>query len=153
MKGGTFITRCRFGFPRQECDRATLLTVDQCMKLSHTTVDQCMKLSHTKMYNLVHACSEIISITLVTTSMWYYLKSKHVLMTMFLLSHIVYIHSCSAAPHAIHRSSLNTEWRQLMVVESVLNELEHLVPLSQMMLSTSCNGSEEHIQHCVVPSV
>ena len=48
MNGGTFITRCRFGFPRQECDRATLLTVDQCMKLSHT-----------KMYNLVRACSEI----------------------------------------------------------------------------------------------
>ena len=48
VKGGTFITRCRFGFPHQECDRATLLTVDQCMKLSHR-----------KMYNLVHACSEI----------------------------------------------------------------------------------------------
>ena len=89
-------------------------------------------------------------ITLVTTSMWYYLKSKHVLMTMFLLFHIVYIQSCSATPHAIHRSSLNTEWRQLMVVESVLNELEHLetIPLPQMMMSTSCNGSEEHTTLC-----
>ena len=40
-----------------------------------------------------------------------------------------------------------------MVVESVLNELEHLetFPLPQMMMvSTSCNGSEEH---CVVPLV
>ena len=69
-------------------------------------------------------------------------------MTMFLLSHIVYIQSCSATPHKIHRSSLNTEWRQLMVLESVLNELEHLetFPLPQMMVSISCNG-------CVVPSV
>ena len=48
MKGGTFITRCRFGFPHQECDCATLLTVDLCMKLSHR-----------KLYNLVRACSEI----------------------------------------------------------------------------------------------
>ena len=37
----TFITRCRFGFPRQERDEATLLTVEECMKLSHR-----------KMYNL-----------------------------------------------------------------------------------------------------
>lgn len=44
VKGGTFITRCRFGFPRQECNSATL---------------NCMKLSHTQMYNLVRACSEI----------------------------------------------------------------------------------------------
>ena len=48
MKGGTFITQCRFGFPRQECDNATLLSVDQCMKRAHR-----------KMYNLAHACSEI----------------------------------------------------------------------------------------------
>ena len=48
MKGGTFVTRCRFGFPRQECESATLLSVDQCMKLSHR-----------KMYNLARACSEI----------------------------------------------------------------------------------------------
>ena len=91
---------------------------------------------------------QYISITLVTTSMWYYLKSKHVLMTMFLLSHIVYI---QATPHAIHRSSLNTEWRQLMVVDSVLNELEHLetFPLAQMMVSTSCNGSEENTYNTV----
>ena len=42
-----------------------------------------------------------------------------------------------------------------MVVESVLKELEHLeaIPLPQMMVSSSCNGSEEHTQHCVVPSV
>ena len=33
--GDTFITRCRFGFPRQECSTATLLSVDECMKLSH----------------------------------------------------------------------------------------------------------------------
>ena len=37
----TFITRCRFGFPRQERDEATLLSVEECMKLSHR-----------KMYNL-----------------------------------------------------------------------------------------------------
>ena len=37
----TFITRCRFGFPRQERDEVTLLTVEECMKLSHR-----------KMYNL-----------------------------------------------------------------------------------------------------
>ena len=29
---GTFITRCRFSFPRQECEKATLLTVEECMK-------------------------------------------------------------------------------------------------------------------------
>ena len=32
--GDTFIMRCRFGFPRQECT-ATLLSVDKSMKLSH----------------------------------------------------------------------------------------------------------------------
>ena len=35
VKGGTFITRCRFGFPREECESATLLSVDECMKLAH----------------------------------------------------------------------------------------------------------------------
>ena len=32
---GTYITQCRFGFPRPTCDSATLLSVDECMKLSH----------------------------------------------------------------------------------------------------------------------
>ena len=32
---GTFITRCRFSFPRQECEKATLLTVEECMKQHH----------------------------------------------------------------------------------------------------------------------
>ena len=36
--GDTFITRCRFGFPRQECTTATLLSVDECMKLSHRKI-------------------------------------------------------------------------------------------------------------------
>ena len=30
-----FITRCRFGFPRQTRETATLLSVEECMKLSH----------------------------------------------------------------------------------------------------------------------
>ena len=32
---GTFITRCRFGFPCPTCERATLFSVSECMKLSH----------------------------------------------------------------------------------------------------------------------
>ena len=46
--GDTFITRCRFGFPRQECTTATLLSVDECMKLSHG-----------KMYTLPRSPEEI----------------------------------------------------------------------------------------------
>ena len=46
--GDTFITRCRFGFPRQECSTATLLSVDECMKLSHR-----------KMYTLPRSPEEI----------------------------------------------------------------------------------------------
>ena len=30
---GTFITRCRFGFPRQICESATLLSVDDCIEI------------------------------------------------------------------------------------------------------------------------
>ena len=40
----TFITRCRFGFPREARDEATLLSVEECMKLSCTTF-------HARMYN------------------------------------------------------------------------------------------------------
>ena len=32
VKGGTFITRCRFGFPRETCETATLFSVEECMK-------------------------------------------------------------------------------------------------------------------------
>ena len=46
--GGTFITRCRFGFPRQTRESANLLTMDECMKLSHR-----------KMYNLPRSPEEI----------------------------------------------------------------------------------------------
>ena len=46
--GGTFVTRCRFGFPRQTRESANLLTVDECMKLSHR-----------KMYNLPRSPEEI----------------------------------------------------------------------------------------------
>ena len=38
VKGDTFITHCRFGFPRQERQFASLLSVDECMKLSHKNV-------------------------------------------------------------------------------------------------------------------
>ena len=46
--GGTFITRCRFGFPRQTRESANLLSVKECMKLSHR-----------KMYNLARSPEEI----------------------------------------------------------------------------------------------
>ena len=46
--GGTFITCCRFGFPRQTRESADLLTVDECMKLYHR-----------KMYNLPRSPEEI----------------------------------------------------------------------------------------------
>ena len=46
--GGTFITRCRFGFPRQTRESANLLSVEECMKLSHR-----------KMYNLARSPEEI----------------------------------------------------------------------------------------------
>ena len=46
--GGTFITRCRFGFHRQTRESANLLTVDEFMKLSHR-----------KMYNLPRSPEEI----------------------------------------------------------------------------------------------
>ena len=36
--GGTFITRCQFGFPRQTRESANLLSVDECMKLSHRKI-------------------------------------------------------------------------------------------------------------------
>ena len=32
---GTFITYCRFGYPRQACDSATLRSMDECLKSSH----------------------------------------------------------------------------------------------------------------------
>ena len=32
---GTFITYCRFGYPRQVCDSATLRSMDECLKSSH----------------------------------------------------------------------------------------------------------------------
>ena len=35
VRGGIFITRCRFGFPRETCESATLFSVDECMKLAH----------------------------------------------------------------------------------------------------------------------
>ena len=35
VRGGTSITRCRFGFPRETCESATLFSVDECMKLAH----------------------------------------------------------------------------------------------------------------------
>ena len=35
IRGGTFITRCRFGFPRETCESATLFSVDECMNLAH----------------------------------------------------------------------------------------------------------------------
>ena len=38
VKGGTFITRCRFGFPRETCETATLFSVEECMKLAHTKI-------------------------------------------------------------------------------------------------------------------
>ena len=33
--GSTFITRCRFGFPRQTRESVNFLSVEECMKLSH----------------------------------------------------------------------------------------------------------------------
>ena len=33
--GSTFITRCRFGFPRQTRETTNLLSVEECMKLFH----------------------------------------------------------------------------------------------------------------------
>ena len=45
---GTFITRCRFGFPRQECEKATLLTVEECIKQHHK-----------KMYKLPRSAQDI----------------------------------------------------------------------------------------------
>ena len=45
---GTFITRCRFGFPRPTCESATLFSVSECMKLSHR-----------KMYSLPRLPNEI----------------------------------------------------------------------------------------------
>ena len=38
VKGGTFITRCRFGFPRETCETATLFSVEGCMKLAHRKI-------------------------------------------------------------------------------------------------------------------
>ena len=35
---GTYITYCRFGFPRPTCESATLLSIDECMKSSHRKV-------------------------------------------------------------------------------------------------------------------
>ena len=46
--GGTFITPCQFGFPRQTRESANLLSVDECMKLSHR-----------KIYNLPRSPEEI----------------------------------------------------------------------------------------------
>ena len=45
---GTFITHCRFGFPRPPCESAALLSVDECMKMSHR-----------KMYKLPRSPDEI----------------------------------------------------------------------------------------------
>ena len=45
---GTFITQCRFGFPRPTCENAALLSVDECMKLSHR-----------KMYKLPRSAEDI----------------------------------------------------------------------------------------------
>ena len=38
VKGGTFITRCRFRFPRETCETATLFSVEECMKLAHRKI-------------------------------------------------------------------------------------------------------------------
>ena len=43
---GTFISRCRFGFPRQPRESATLLSVDDCMKLSHRKMYQLPQSPH-----------------------------------------------------------------------------------------------------------
>ena len=48
VKGGTFITRCRFGIPRETCETATLFSVEECMKLAHR-----------KMYKLPRSPEEI----------------------------------------------------------------------------------------------
>ena len=48
VRGGTFITRCRFGFPRETCEKATLFSVEECMKLPHR-----------KMYKLLRSPEEI----------------------------------------------------------------------------------------------
>ena len=38
VKGGTFITHCRFEFPRETCETATLCSVEECMKLAHRNI-------------------------------------------------------------------------------------------------------------------
>ena len=38
VNGGTFITRCRFGFPRETYETATLFSVEECMKLAHRKI-------------------------------------------------------------------------------------------------------------------
>ena len=38
VKGGTFITCCRFGFQTETCETASLFLVEECMKLAHRKI-------------------------------------------------------------------------------------------------------------------
>ena len=51
VKGGTFITRCRFGFPRETCETATLFSVEECMKLAHRKIYKLPRSSEEINYN------------------------------------------------------------------------------------------------------